>query len=538
MSRTAYTSYQEESTRKIAAIEQILQQQALMLKNQSLIDLFMHDGFRAQNFSTQWQDYTFDYSKNFITEKVMQHLIQFAHEKKLQQKIQAMFSGARINTTENRAVLHTALRRPLEKPLVVEGTDIMVAIAKAQSQCREWIIRLQSGYRGVTNKPIQDIVHIGIGGSDLGPKLVTQALKAHQRSALRLHFVANIDPEPAESLLNTLNPETTMVIVSSKSFSTRETLSNAAIAKQWLSNRLGTKASHHLMAITANAAKAQDFGILESHILLFWEWVGGRYSIWSNIGFPLALQIGFDQYQQFLRGAYEMDQHFINASWRHNLPVLMALIGHWYIQYWEASTLAVLPYAEGLSQLPNYLQQLDMESNGKHCQANGLPCDYKTGPVVWGQAGTHGQHAFYQLLHQGTHFIPCDIIGVVQTQAHNKQAHQELLANAIAQSQALMLGNTHENITRKQNIIEGNHPSNVLLLKKLTPHNLGALLALYEHKVFTQGVLWGVNSFDQPGVELGKVLANNVLQRLQGKSASDTIDPSTQFLVQCVRQSV
>jgi glucose-6-phosphate isomerase len=528
--------YLEESVSKVAAIEHILQEQALLLKNQPLFDLFMQDSFRAQNFSTQWHEFTLDYSKNFVTEKVLQHLIQLAHEKKLQQKIKAMFDGVRINTSENRAVLHTALRRPHEKPLVVEGEDMMVSVAKAQSICRQWVEKLNNGHKGVTGKQITDILHIGIGGSDLGPKFTVEALQPYKKSELNFHFVANIDPQAIDAVLPKLNPETTMVVVSSKSFTTEETLENAIVAKQWLQSMLPKNSDHHFIAVTANASKAVEFGVLVENILPFWSWVGGRYSIWSNIGFPLALCVGFDNYKLFLQGAYEMDQHFLNASWRHNLPVLMALIGHWYAQYWQAQTIAILPYDENLKRFPDYLQQLDMESNGKRLQSNNKPSYYRTGPVVWGQSGTNGQHAFYQLLHQGVHFIPCDFIAAIHSSSDRKTQHHKLLSNCLAQAQALMLGNTHETHNLKQNVIDGNRPSNMLLINKLTPKNLGSLIALYEHKVFTQGVLWGLNSFDQPGVELGKKLAKKLDRKVQGLESADGLDPSTQFLVQKIRE--
>lgn len=537
MNKIAVQAHQEENTGKIAAIEHILQDQALMLKSQPLFDLFMHDGFRTQNFSTSWQEFTLDYSKNFITEKVLQHLIQFAHEKKLQQKIKAMFEGARINVSENRAVLHTALRRPLEKPLVVEQGDLMVDIAKAQSCLRRWVEVLNQGFKGATNQNITDILHIGIGGSDLGPRFVCEALQSYQTSNLNLHFVSNIDPKAIEGAIKNLNPSTTMVVISSKSFTTGETIENAKIAKQWLQENLGNHIAQHMLAITANLSLAKEFGILDSHILPFWSWVGGRYSIWSNVGFPVALMIGIEQFKAFLQGAYEMDQHFLQASWRGNLPILLALIGHWYSQYWQAQTLAILPYDEHLKKFPDYLQQLDMESNGKRFKSNGRVCDYKTGPVVWGQAGTNGQHAFYQLLHQGTHFIPCDFIAFVQCASQNHSLHQELLANCLAQSQALMLGNAHEPWVKRQNVLEGNRPSNTLLIKKLTPKTIGSLIALYEHKVFTQGVLWGLNSFDQPGVELGKQLAKKLILRLTGEMPNEGLDPSTQFLVDKIKAS-
>lgn len=488
--------------------------------------LFEQDTKRIQNFSLLVDTILFDYSKNQITSEIMDALIQLARARQLPLAIQGLFEGEIFNTTEQRQTLHMALRE-------LEARDEIMA---QRQKMGEMVKALNEGsWLGSTGKPITDIVNIGIGGSDLGPLFTTQALAAYKKSALNFHFISNIDPFPLEHLLKTLNPETTLFIVSSKTWSTLETLGNAIAAKEWLAQKLEANNAfmdHHFIGITAAPNKAIDFGIPSLHVLEFWDWVGGRYSIWSVIGLPLAISLGMEQFEEFLKGASEMDTHFKNAPLEQNLPVLLALIGIWNTNFLGADSHAILPYDYQLRYFPDYLQQLDMESNGKSVQQNGNAVCMTTGPIIWGQMGTNGQHAFYQLLHQGTHFVPVDFIVTANRETHLPKHHDDLIANCLAQAQALMTGTNGESQLKPQNIMPGNRPSNLLMLHSLTPKTLGALIALYEHKVFVQGVLWNINSFDQPGVELGKQIARDVSEKLQGThNAKAPIHSSTEYLL-------
>lgn len=492
--------------------------------------LFEQDAKRAQNFSLLLDNLFFDYSKNQITTEIQEALIQLALARQLPLAIQALFEGAIFNTTEQRPSLHMVLRQPKASEEIIAERQKMAKIVEA----------LNSGaWLGATGKPITDIINIGIGGSDLGPLFTTQALIEYKISPIKFHFISNIDPFPLETLFKNLNPETTVCIVSSKTWSTLETLENARAAKQWFIQALDNPdaINQHIIAITAAPEKAHSFGIPIEHILQFWDWVGGRYSIWSAIGLPLAISLGMPQFLEFLQGAHEMDQHFQTAPLEKNLPVLLALIGIWNTNFLGADSHAILPYDYHLRALPDYLQQLDMESNGKSVQQNGKAVCMATGPIIWGQMGTNGQHAFYQLLHQGTHFVPVDFIVTANRATSLPKHYDDLIANCFAQAQALMLGTQMPQSTPiPQAIMPGNRPSNLLMLHSLTPKTLGALIALYEHKIFVQGVLWNINSFDQPGVELGKKIAADISEKLQGKAPQLPTHASTDYLLKQLAQ--
>lgn len=512
-----------------ALIWQALQKAATKMQGQSLQDLFIADATRARDFSLAAGDLYLDYSKQFITKPILQQLGKLAEYSGVKEAIMRLMQGENVNTTEKRPALHTALRH--SSPLFVQEVET------AKQKMYAFVEKLQHNqWLGATGRPITDVVNIGIGGSDLGPVMAVEALEGYKQSALRLHFISNIDPASIYSLISQLNPETSLFILSSKSFSTIETLTNANVAKTWLMAHLPEGGSEkHFIAVTTKPEKAIAYGILPDNILTFWDWVGGRYSIWSTIGFPLALSIGVSNFEAFLQGAALLDKHFANAPMLQNMPVILALIGVWYSNFWQASTLAVLPYAQGLRRLPDYLQQLDMESNGKSVSHQGEKVDYTTGPIVWGQAGTNGQHAFYQLLHQGTHLVPIDFILPLTSHTPLQEQHQQLIANCLAQAQALMQGTEGDSAISQHDIMPGNKPSNIILLNKLTPCALGQLLALYEQKVFVQGVIWQINSFDQPGVELGKKMANSLLVCLKTGQLAPGLDPSTRELIEKIR---
>ncbi|MBS0288175.1 MAG: glucose-6-phosphate isomerase [Proteobacteria bacterium] len=514
---------------------QTLYEMAQTIKNKRLADLFSQDKDRVQKFSLSVDEVYLDYSKNFIDDATMTALVDFAQTCELPQKVKHLFSGESVNNTENRPALHTALRQCSSTSLSVNGENIIASIKSQKEKMFRLVNELHQGiFHGATGKKITDVVNLGIGGSDLGPAMAVEALNDYQQTPIKLHFVSNIDPDAISSVLKECDCATTLFIISSKSFTTPETLENAKVAKEWLQKGLKTQeVVKHFVAVTANPEKAHAFGILPENILCFWEWVGGRYSIWSTIGLPLAIAIGLENYEEFLLGARKMDEHFKEAPIEQNMPVILGLLGWWYIHGWQGTTIAVLPYSERLKRFADYLQQLDMESNGKSVDKQGERLGYATGPIVWGQAGTNGQHAFYQLLHQGTHFIPIDFIVFKHSNSVLAEQHKHLIANAIAQAAALMHGSdtsakfAHEHMP-------GNKPSNMLMLEKLTPRALGQLLALYEHKVYVQGVLWDINSFDQPGVELGKKLAKKVVECINHKKAEATMDASTQSLIEKV----
>lgn len=520
------------------------------IKSIHLKTLFKEDPKRASNFSIELDDLFFDYSKNRITDKTLKLFAAAAEEIDINGQIDAMFSGNKINHTENRAVLHTALRDFETTSILVDGENIIPKIQNELSKIQKLCTKIHSGsYLGYTNKPIRNIVNIGIGGSDLGPYMVTEALKEYKKKYLNGYFVSNVDGTHLHEALANLNPEETLFIIASKTFTTQETMTNAESAKKWFLAKAKQKTAvkKHFVALSTNIQAAKEFGIQQENIFGFWDWVGGRYSLWSSIGLSIALLIGYDNFIELLKGANKADKHFKNAPLTQNIPFIMAALGVWYNNFFGADSYAVLPYEQYLHRFPAYLQQADMESNGKYIDKNGNVVNYQTGPVVWGEPGTNGQHAFYQLIHQGTKLIPADFIGFSKSNLVNQNHKPILMANMFAQTQALMNGKTKEEALvelkaaghRKSEIknllpykvFEGNRPTNTFLFKKLTPKNLGMLIALYEHKIFVQGAMFNVNSFDQWGVELGKKLSNNILPVLLKRAVTQQFDSSTQGLI-------
>ncbi len=508
-------------------------------------DLFNADPARFDKFHIEWNDFLLDYSKNRITNETMDLLFELAKKAKVKQAVADMFAGKRINTTENRAVLHIALRNRSNRPILVDGQDVMPEIKAVLEKMKKFSNAVRSGkWVGATGKRITDVVNIGIGGSDLGPAMAMDALTHYKTDDIRFHFVSNVDGTDIAETVKQCNPETTLFIISSKTFTTQETLANAETARAWLVKSLGTKAvAKHFVAVSTNTEAVKAFGINPKNMFVFWDFVGGRYSMWSAIGLSLMIGIGYDNFVEMLTGAFEMDEHFLNTPLECNMPVILALIGMWYTTYMGAESYAVLPYDQYLNKLPLYLQQLDMESNGKGVKKNGKAVDYATGPILFGAAGTNGQHSFYQLIHQGTHLIPADFIAPVFSLNETGKHHDMLLANFVAQPEALMRGKTAAELktekTPKELIpfksFEGNRPSNTILIERITPKTFGALVALYEHKVFVQGVIWNVNSFDQFGVELGKQLAKKILPELSDKTQKLNHDSSTNALIEKIR---
>jgi glucose-6-phosphate isomerase len=509
--------------------------------------LFADNPERFQEYSITQGDWLFDYSKNIITQKTIELLLQLALDCHLPEAIEAMFSGELINETEKRAVLHTALRNFSGKPVFTGGGDVMPGIQQTLAQMEDFCHRVYNGeWKGYSGKPIRHIVNLGIGGSDLGPLMVTEALKPYRKNNLEIFFVSNVDGTHIAETLKKVNPEETLFIVASKTFTTQETMTNAETARNWLVQHSGTETSiaKHFVALSTNAKSVKDFGIDEENMFPFSEWVGGRYSLWSAIGLSIALYIGFHHFADLLRGAFDTDEHFRNTPFEKNIPVIMALMGVWYVNFFNAETQAILPYDQYLHRFAAYLQQGDMESNGKSAGRNGQPIPYSTGPVIWGEPGTNGQHAFYQLIHQGTHIIPCDFIATAISHNPVGDHHQKLLSNFFAQSEALLNGKTTGELETAgvppalvpHKTFSGNKPTNSFLCKKLTPYTLGQLIAFYEHKIFVQGVIWNIYSFDQWGVELGKVLANQILPELQGDGAVTGHDSSTNGLINAYKK--
>ena len=510
--------------------------------------LFAENPQRFEEFSVKRDNYLFDYSKNLINSTTMEYLLRLAEETKVKEAINLMFSGEKINETENKAVLHTALRDFSDKPIFVDGEDVKPKIKRVLSQMRLFSEKVISGeYRGFSGEKITDVVNIGIGGSDLGPVMVCSALK-HYKTRLNTHFISNVDGNHLAEVLKNLNPETTLFIVASKTFSTQETITNAFSAKKWfLQKATEEDVAKHFVALSTNIDAVKSFGIAEENIFEFWDWVGGRYSLWSAIGLSIVLSIGYDNFEKLLKGANETDVHFQTAEFSQNIPILMALLGIWYRNFAGASSYAVLPYSQYLERFPAYLQQTDMESNGKFVDRNGDFVNYEAGTIIWGEAGTNGQHSFYQLLHQGTELIPADFIAFVRSCNVVADHQEKLLANFFAQTEALAFGknedevytelkqsgNTDDEIYKilSYKVFQGNSPTNSLLIDELTPYSLGQLIALYEHKIFVQGVIWNVYSFDQFGVELGKVLANKILPELHSDDKIDSHDSSTNGLI-------
>jgi len=500
-------------------------------KNIHVADLFKSDKNRFSNFSLYLDDLVFDYSKNIITEKTIQLLLQLTKDCKLSDAIAAMFSGEKINETENRAVLHTALRNFSDTPFMLDGKDVMEEVKAVLLQMKAFCKKIHNGeWKGYSGKKIKYIVNIGIGGSDLGPVMVTEALKPYWLNDIQPYFISNVDATHIAETLKKVNAEETLFIIASKTFTTQETMTNAHTARKWflLNVKDEIHVAKHFIAISTNEEEVVKFGIAPENMFGFWDWVGGRYSLWSAIGLSIALTIGYANFELLLKGAHHTDNHFKNSSFEKNIPVMMALIGIWYVNFFGATSEAILPYDQYMHRFAAYFQQANMESNGKYVDRNGNRVNYATGPVIWGEAGTNGQHAFYQLLHQGTQIIPCDFIAPAISHNPLGDHHQKLLSNFFAQTEALMNGTLNDNPYRT---FLGNRPTNSILIKEISPFTLGELIALYEHKIFVQGVIWNIFSFDQWGVELGKILANKILPELQSKDEVLAHDSSTNSLI-------
>ncbi|MCQ6959770.1 glucose-6-phosphate isomerase [Mucilaginibacter aquariorum] len=517
--------------------------------SKSLKELFESDNQRFEKFSLQFEDILLDFSKNRIDEQTLALLIQLARECGVNEAIDAMYSGEKINVTEGRPVLHIALRNRSNTPVYVDGKDVMPEVNSVLAHMKEFSEAIISGsWKGYTGKPITDVVNIGIGGSDLGPVMVTEALKAY-KNHLNLHFVSNVDATHIVETLKTVDPETTLFLIASKTFTTQETMSNAHSARDWFIKNGGKDedVAKHFAALSTNAEGVEKFGIDTKNMFEFWDWVGGRYSLWSAIGLSIALSVGFDNFVELLDGAHAIDNHFKTTPLEQNLPAILALIGVWHNNFFEAETEAILPYDQYMHRFAAYFQQGDMESNGKHVDRNGKHVDYQTGPVIWGEPGTNGQHAFYQLIHQGTKLIPCDFIAPAQSHNPLGEHHNMLLSNFFAQTEALMNGKSEEEVIAELKkagkteeeiseiapfkVFEGNRPTNSILVKKITPRTLGSLIAMYEHKIFVQGIIWNIYSFDQWGVELGKQLAGKILPELKGNEEITSHDSSTNGLI-------
>jgi glucose-6-phosphate isomerase len=508
--------------------------------------LFAADAQRFDRFSIRAGDLLLDCSKHFVTAETMRLLAALAEARELRTWIERLTSGERINVTENRPVLHTALRS--HRPVMLDGRDITEDVKRVRAQMRRFTDALRAGeIKGATGRAITHVINIGIGGSDLGPALAVEALEPYAASTPRVRFMSNVDGAHVEAVLDGLDPETTLAIIASKTFSTQETLTNAKSVRAWLERAVGTRAGEHFAAVSANTAAAHAFGIAPERIFEFWDWVGGRYSMWSAVGLPIAVAVGMDAFEEMCQGAQAMDEHFATAPFDRNMPAVLALLGVWYGDFFGTSAHAVLPYDMRLRRLPDYLQQLEMESNGKRVTREGETVDYATCPVVWGQPGTNGQHAFYQMLHQGTQMVPADFIACCQPHHRLPEHHAIMLANCFAQTEALMRGKSEaearaeldsQGLSAEQcdglaphKTFPGNRPTTTILLDALTPRALGALIALYEHKVFAQSVIWGINAFDQWGVELGKKLADRILPELQANAPVASHDSSTNGLI-------
>jgi glucose-6-phosphate isomerase len=524
-----------------------LQSHFANLRDRHLRELFANDPQRASALSVEADGVYLDYSKNRLTTETIRLLVALAERAGLHQRIAAMFAGERINVTEQRAALHVALRAPESESLLLDGIDVVAEVHRVRRKMAAFADRVWSDqWKGHTGVPIRNIINIGIGGSDLGPRMAHAALKDYSDRSRTFHFVSNVDATDLWEALRDCAPEETLFVVCSKTFTTLETLANARSARDWLLAKLGAQdaVKRHFVAVSSNADEAHKFGIDADNVFEMWDWVGGRYSLDSAIGLSLMIAIGPERFDEMLSGFRSIDEHFRTAPFARNLPVLLGLIGIWYIDFFGAETQAILPYSQYLEAFPAYLQQLDMESDGKSVDLQGDPVSCATGPIVWGQPGTNGQHAFYQLIHQGNRLIPCDFIGFVQPN-HAMDEHQNLLlANLLAQPQALAFGRTREEVVAEgvakeqvaARVFAGNHPSNTILATKLTPYTLGQLIAIYEHKVFTQGTIWGIDSFDQWGVELGKVLAQDIIPELRAGSEPELhVDASTNALIRRCR---
>jgi glucose-6-phosphate isomerase len=521
-----------------------------VMRHVHMRDLFASEPQRFVDFSLRYGDLLLDYSKNIVTKETMALLFELAHQARLGEWIERMFNGDKINFTEGRAVLHVALRNRSNHPIISDGVDVMPKVNAVLEQMRRFSEQVRNGERlGYSGERFTDVVNIGIGGSDLGPVMVTEALKPYGEHGLRPHFVSNIDGTHIAETLKRIDPETTLFVIASKTFTTQETITNARTARAWFLEHARDRAAvaKHFVALSTNAAEVAAFGIDTQNMFEFWEWVGGRYSLWSAIGLSIVLAIGMDNFEEMLAGAHAMDTHFRSAPIEENLPVIMGLLGIWYNNFFGAQTHAILPYDQYMHRFPAYFQQGDMESNGKRVDRGGAVVDYSTGPVIWGEPGTNGQHAFYQLIHQGSKLIPCDFLAPIESHNPVGGHHRILLSNFFAQTEALMRGKTaaevHAELTAAglrgdelerlmpHKVFPGNRPTNSLLFQKLNPYTLGVLIALYEHKIFTQGIIWNINSFDQWGVELGKQLANTILPELADEHVVATHDSSTNGLI-------
>jgi glucose-6-phosphate isomerase len=525
------------------------------MKRVHMRQLFAEDSDRFRKFSIRFDDLLVDYSKNRMTAETLVRLIELAEACDLRSAIDRMFSGDRINETENRAVLHIALRNRANTAIHADGTDVMPAVNAVLARMKDFSERVRSGgWKGFTGKRITDIVNIGIGGSDLGPVMVTECLRPYAQPGLAVHFVSNVDGTHIAETLKRLDPETTLFLIASKTFTTQETMTNAFSAREWFLKRAGDSrhVARHFVAISTNSAKVMEFGIHPDNMFVFWDWVGGRYSLWSAIGLSIACSVGFERFEELLAGAHAMDRHFLETPFERNLPVVLALLGIWYTNFFGAETEAILPYDQYMHRFPAYFQQGNMESNGKSADRAGRRVSYATGPVIWGEPGTNGQHAFYQLIHQGTRLVPADFLAPAQSHNPLGRHHAILLSNFFAQTEALMNGKTEEEAAAElrregqpeemirrlapHKVFEGNRPTNSILFTKLTPAVLGSLIAMYEHKIFVQGVLWNIFSFDQWGVELGKHLASKILPELDGDRPIASHDSSTNGLINAFKE--
>ncbi|HUL22851.1 MAG TPA: glucose-6-phosphate isomerase [Thermodesulfobacteriota bacterium] len=521
-----------------------------VMKTRRMVDLFRQDPERFSRFSVTFEEMLVDYSKNIITKETIRLLLGLARECKVKEAVERMFTGDTINETEKRAVLHVALRNRSNAPIDVDGTDVMPEVNSVLQQMKRFSDAVLSGdWKGYTGKTISDVVNIGIGGSDLGPVMVTEALRPYWKPQIRVHFVSNVDGTHLAETLKTVSPEKTLFIVASKTFTTQETMTNALSARKWFldSAKSESLVKHHFVAISTNEGEVKKFGIDPENMFRFWDWVGGRYSLWSAIGLSIACTVGFEHFAEMLEGAHAMDLHFRETPFEKNIPTLLALIGIWYNNFFGAQTEAILPYDQYMHRFPAYFQQGNMESNGKFVDRTGREVGYQPGPIIWGEPGTNGQHAFYQLIHQGTKLIPCDFIAPAISHNPIGDHHSILLSNFFAQTEALMKGKTEQEVVEELKgtgisneemarlvpfkVFKGNRPTNSILVKKITPRTLGSLIAMYEHKIFVQGVIWNIFSFDQWGVELGKQLANKILPALKDEKESTSHDGSTNGLI-------
>jgi glucose-6-phosphate isomerase len=525
------------------------------MKDLHMRELFSQDARRFEKFSVRFKDILVDYSKNRITDETIKLLLELAQEVELKKAIESMFTGDKINGTENRPVLHTALRNRESKPIYVDDQDVMPAVNTVLKKMEDFSRKVLSGeWKGYSGKKITDIINIGIGGSDLGPLMVTGALKPYARKDIAVHYVSNIDGTHISETLKRLNPESALFMIASKTFTTQETMTNAFTARQWFLSHAKDPAqvAKHFVALSTNTDKVEEFGIDKDNMFVFWDWVGGRYSLWSAIGLSIACYTGFENFAELLQGAYEMDRHFRETSLEKNIPVILALVGIWYNNFFGAQTEVILPYDQYLHRFAAYFQQGNMESNGKSVDRNGNRVDYQTGPIIWGEPGTNGQHAFYQLIHQGTKLIPADFLAPAKSHNPTGEHHSILLSNFFAQTEALLQGKTRQQVINElksdgkteteieqllpHKMFAGNKPSNSILFKKLTPRVLGSLIAMYEHKIFVQGVIWNIYSFDQWGVELGKQLAIKILPELNDDKSVNSHDSSTNGLINAFKE--